>query len=230
MMIKELKFFVNSMEDFNDDERVELQTLYDENNVRPKHAPLSSLSELYMLQGWNDLIIDAMKKRMNVHQVSIIPINELTEGQLKVFFPNISKEQIKDFFTFRDGDIENDINPSPFSSVEAFKDFITGQLAIVSEGDFDTLVNDLNAADIKFGVAGALYQVISRGEYGRAVYTIKALINLPLKPKPKQTKQEKPTNRDKKREDKEKEEQKEEEKDSSPLQFFEPRIVEIEIL
>ena len=226
MMIKELKFFVNSPEDFQDDERAELQTLYDEKNATAKYAPLTSLSELYLLQGWNDLIVDAMKKHMSVHQVSIIPINQLTEGQLKTFFANISKEQLKDFFTYRDGDVDNDIQARPFSSVVEFKELIVSQLGVVSDGAFDTLVGDLNAADIKFGVAGALYQVISRGEYGRAVYTIKAFISLPIKPKPKE-----PQKKDKSNEDKisDKDEEKEN-KDSSPRQFFEPRIVEIEIL
>ena len=224
MMIKELKFFVNSLENFRDDERAELLTLYSENNATAKHAPLTSLSELYLLQGWNDFIIDAMIKRMSVHQVSIIPINELTKGQLKTFFPNISEEQLKDFFTFRDGDIENDVLAQPFFSVAAFKDLMTGQLGVVSEGEFDTLVSDLNSADMRFGVAGALYQVISRGEYGRAVYTIKAYVNLPVKPSFSKSTKKETKDDDKLIEEKKKEEEK------TPLQFFEPRIVEIEIL
>ncbi|MCY4524273.1 MAG: type II secretion system protein GspK [Halobacteriovoraceae bacterium] len=240
MMVKELKFFVNSFESFYDDEKADLMSLYSEKNATPKHAPLSSLSELYLLQGWNDLIIDAMKKRMNVHQVSIIPINELTEGQLKVFFPDITKEQLKEFFAYRDGDVENDRQANPFTSVEDFKDMIVGQLGAISEGDFSTLVSDLNAANIRFGVAGALYQVISRGEYGRSVYTIKAFIKLPLKPKPASNKSsnDKSQQNDQKANNNESPENKEDNpanknEESSkppPLQFFEPRIVEIEIL
>ena len=217
LLIKELKFFVNHPDDFEDSEKNLLENMYNEKEVTPKHAPLVSLSELHLLQGWDDLIIEKMKKKMNTHQISIIPVNELTEGQLKVFFPEISEDQIKEFFVHRDGDIENNIEGREFSSIDQFEELIISTLGVTDKTDFDKLVSDLEASGMQFGMAGNLYQIISRGEYGRSIYTLKALVSIPVRPKIK-TKED-----SSKKSDAEK-------PDPPPIQFFSPRIVEIEII
>jgi hypothetical protein len=58
LLIKELKFYVNDPKNFNDPERGEIESRYSSENITPKHAPLTSISEMYNLLGWDDVIVD----------------------------------------------------------------------------------------------------------------------------------------------------------------------------
>ena len=51
LLVKELKFYVNRPEDFNDSERAEIEAQYLAKNVIPKHAPMTSIDEMYQLIG-----------------------------------------------------------------------------------------------------------------------------------------------------------------------------------
>ena len=160
--------------------------MYEGDGIEAKHSPLTSISEIYLLQGWNDAIVDLMKDKMTVHEVSIIPINDINENQLKALFPNMGTEQVAEFFEYRDGtpkqgDVEGK-EPHPFKSEKDFKQLLVTQLDVLDSGDYDKLSKDFAAAGLRFGVAGKLYKVTSKGEFGRATYTLEAYIDLPIKP------------------------------------------------
>lgn len=184
LLIKELKYFVNHPDDFDDPERGEIESLYRLNDVTAKHAPLTSLEELYLLEGWSDAIVDLIKDRLTVHEVSIIQVNELTENQLRVLFPEITDFQIEEFFRYRDGDPERNERPRPFQSQTDFQNLIVERLGVLDQQSFEQLMSSFEAAGLSIGVAGKLFRVTSSATFNRATYTLEAYVDLPIKPQP----------------------------------------------
>ena len=186
LLIKELKFFVSRDELFKDDQRTDIEILYSEKNISPKHAPLEHIDELYLLAGWDDNLINLIKDKLSVYAAAIIPLNEINEKHLKMIFPELTEQQVKDFFLQRDGSKELEIDPTPLNSFEDFKKLCTETL------DFDTtMFKDRTDLFIKsgyqFGPAGKLFKVTATGKYRNAVYTITAYVDLPILPRPAPT-------------------------------------------
>jgi hypothetical protein len=185
LRIKEMKYFITEKGKFNDPLAGDIEILYRDAEKTPKHFPFTSKSELYLLQGWTDSLIDLIKDRISVHDVTIIQLNEISKAQLKVLFPGITDDQIKDFFNYRDGNKEEEMDPHPFKGPEDFREAIVNQLGITDGQSYDDRIKEFETAGIKLGVAGKLFKVISQGTFGRSTYNLTAYIDLPLKPQPK---------------------------------------------
>jgi len=109
-LVKELKFYVNDRGQFQDNERPEIEAKFNQKNIIPKFAPMTSIDELYLLPSWDDAIVDLIKDRMSVHEVSAIAVNEITVEDLKILFPAINNIQTEEFFKYRDGDIDKKLS------------------------------------------------------------------------------------------------------------------------
>ena len=200
LLVKELKYYVTDKGKFEDEQKGEVEQLYMKKGITPKFAPLTSLTELNLLEGWNDDFVNLLKDHFSVHEIAIININKLTQGQLKLIFPEITDEQSTEFFKYRDGDPnavedndkddtndDSDGSPHPFNSEEDFKELLVTKLEVISLEKYTERTTDLTQAGLKFGVAGKLFKVISTGKLDNASYTIKAFVDLPIKPPPKKT-------------------------------------------
>ncbi|ATH07509.1 hypothetical protein BIY24_05995 [Halobacteriovorax marinus] len=240
LLVKELKFYVNDLKNFNDMERAEIEANYLAANITPKHAPLTSIDELYLLLGWNDKLIELIKDKLTVHEVSIIAVNELTSDQLKILFPDITDFQLEQFFKHRDGDQELQIEPQEFKSEKDFKEVVVNKLAIVDSSNYEKRKKELEQAGLKIAVAGKLYKVVSKGFYGRAEYSITAFVDLPIKPVPEKKKEEEkkeapPVKKEGDVEDEEfidpplDEKEDEEKKEEVPMELLSPRVIEIRL-
>ncbi len=182
MLVKELKFFVNPKGAIDEPEIIDIQGRYEAGGIVAKHAPLTSLEELYLLEGWDDAIVNLIKDELTVHEASFIAPNELTQDQLKIMFPDITPIQIEEFFKYRDGDQELEMEPNRFKSVEEFKDVIVKKLGIVDDKGYEDRLKEFEGAGLKLGVAGKLYQVISTGISGDSEVKLTAYIDLPVMP------------------------------------------------
>lgn len=181
-LVKELKFFVNDSSKFTDAQRPEIEAKFSQKNITPKHAPLSSIDELYLLPSWDDSIVNLIKDRMSVHEVSVISINELTMDDLKILFPTVNDVQVEQFFKHRDGDPDKQIKAQKFKNAEEFKTVVVSNLNIVSDTEYNDRINELKQAGLTIDTAGKLYKVNSRGSMNDAVYNVIAYIDLPIKP------------------------------------------------
>lgn len=187
-LVKELKFYVNDAANFKDQERPEIEAKFSQKSIKPKHAPMASIDELYLLPSWDDAIVDLIKDRMSVHEVNAIAINELTVEDLKIIFPAINTIQIEEFFKYRDGDPDKKIKPNKFKNAENFKAVVTSTLNIVTDSEYDERMDELKQAGLTIDTAGKLYKVNSRGVYNNAIYNLVAYVDLPIKPQPPKTK------------------------------------------
>lgn len=232
MLIKELKYYVSRKELFKDDQKTDIEILYSEKEIAPKHAPLEHISELYQLAGWDDVLVNLIVDRLSVYAAAIIPINEINEKHLKLIFPELTEQQVKDFFLQRDGNKELEVDPTPLNSFQDFKKLCTETL------DFDSTMfkerTDLFLkAGYHFGPAGKLFKVTSTGKYNNSTYSITAYIDLPILPQAEEKKKKKNTKTKKKVEnnddsptnksnDKENAESK-----PKPIELMEPRVINI---
>lgn len=184
LLVKELKYVVNKAESLDDPLVGNVAAMYSDKEITPRHAPFTSIDELYTLVGWNDALVDLVKDRMTVHSVDVIPLNDMTADQLQLLFPEITPEQSEEFFKWRDGNAELGDEPHPFKDVSEFKDLVVGRLAIASESDYEARIKEFADVGIKLGVAGKLFKVVSKGIYNRAEYEITAWVDLPTAPEP----------------------------------------------
>lgn len=187
-LIKELRYYVSDRGTFQDSSLQEIEAKFNQKSIAAKFAPMSSLDELYLLPSWDDALVDLIKDRMSVHEVSVIAINELTTEDLKILFPAINNIQIEEFFKYRDGDIDKKIKGKKFKDADDFKRVVTSEFNIVSDSEYQERINSLKNAGLVIATSGKLYKVNSRGSMNNAVYNLVAYIDLPIKPQPKKPK------------------------------------------
>lgn len=183
-LVKELKYYVNDAGKYNGGEAGEIESKFNQKNLIAKHAPMTSIEELYYLPSWDDAIVDLIKDRLSIHEVSMIAVNEITVEDLKILFPNINNIQIEEFFKHRDGDPDKKIKPQKFKNAEDFKNLITGQLNVVTDSEYTDRVKELESAGLVIDTAGKMYKVNSRGVFNNSTYNLVAFVDLPIKPLP----------------------------------------------
>lgn len=183
-LVKELKYYVNDPGKFNSGDAGEVEAKFSQKGITPKHAPMTSIDELYQLPSWDDAIVDLIKDRLSIHDVSMIAINEITMEDLKILFPAINNIQIEEFFKYRDGDPDKKIKPSKFKNAEDFKNVIVGQLNIVTDSEYTERIKELESAGLVIDTAGKMYKVNSRGVFNNSTFNLVAFVDLPIKPVP----------------------------------------------
>jgi hypothetical protein len=181
-LIKEMKYFITAAGQYNESDAPDLENLYRDSNTIPKHSPFTSLSELYLLQGWDDTLINLIKNQLSVHDVTVVSLNEMTKDQLEMFFPEIGPIQVEEFFKYRDGSKDDESEPNEFKNVSEFKELIVNRLGVVDDKTYTERIQEFENAGIKLGVAGKLFKVTSIGKYGRSSFTINAYVDMPIKP------------------------------------------------
>lgn len=187
-LVDEIRFYVNDPNQLEGIDTVDAENRFNQKKITPKHAPMSSIDELYLLPSWDDEIVNLIKDRLSVHEVSIISINEITIEDLKIIFPAINDVQIEEFFKYRDGDPDKKIEAQKFKSAEDFKNVVTGTLNIVTDSEYNTRIEELQKAGLRIDTAGKIYKAISRGIYNNSTYNLIAYIDLPVKPSIKKAK------------------------------------------
>ncbi len=152
------------------------EQLFQEAKVNPKYGPLSSFSEIYLIPGWDDAIVDLMKNEFDVFPVVMIDLNKITENMLRLLIPTINLDEVKEFFTWRD----NPEEPQFFNTLEDFKRYIVEIGNILSETAFDDQFNKYKAQGIQFGAAPTLFRILSEGTMNRSKTTLVATVSMPV--------------------------------------------------
>lgn len=238
-LVKRLKFYISDKESEFVMQSANIASEFQALEISPKHAPLTSISELYLIPGWDDTIVALIKNLITVHGSVVIDLNKINDQGLKMIFPNLTDEQVKDFFEYRD----DPKDPKYFKGIEQFKNYIVNQAAIISSADFDDRIKKFKNNGVNFGVGASLFRILSEGEYGRSTYSITAYASLPARPTlPKKDDNQDPNNTFPNKSDPQSEQQDEDppedqvnqtntpgkqnnKKQPPPLQFLEPRII-----
>ncbi len=178
LLFKEIKFYINDADRDLEPEIQEIKSQYAAKDVVAKHAPFQSKSELYLLEGWDDELLDIIMDEITVHGVAAIDLNTITEKGLRLLIPEIDDQGVKDFFEFRD----DPQAPNPFNNIQEFKNYVVNTAGIMDSAAMDNRIKEFQEAGIEFGVYGSLFEVVSKGISGRSEYTITAIVEIPRKP------------------------------------------------
>jgi general secretion pathway protein K len=153
----------------------EAEQSFDEAKVSPKFGPLSSFSEMNLIPGWDEEIINLVKDEFGVFPSVQIDLNKLTDSMLRLLIPSMSPDDVKQFFEYRD----DPNTPHVFNTLDDFKNYIVRIANLMDETSFDDRFNKFSKQGITFGPAPSLFKLIAEGTFNRATYTIIATISMP---------------------------------------------------
>jgi general secretion pathway protein K len=187
-------------------------------DMTPKYGPLTSQSELYMMPGWPDELVDLITQEFSIYPNNVIDLNKINKSMLRLLIPQIDEAQMTDFFEYRD----NPDMPRFFNTLEEFRKYITQIGRVMDESAFDQRFELLQKLGIEFGASPQMFRIVSEGIYNRSTYTLIATVYLPKQksgagttPPPNETEEQR--------------KQREAEASKQSSQLLEPRIIEIQI-
>jgi hypothetical protein len=154
-----------------------IDSLYMAEGIMAKHAPLTSLSELYLLRLWDDTLVDLIKGDINIRPNISININKVTKDELMVFFPEMPESSVDIFLKIRDGDPSTGTDPRPFPDLESFKRSITS-LFPISKEEYDKKMAMLRQAGIGINTFGQYLKVLVTGIYADTSYQMTLMVEL----------------------------------------------------
>lgn len=175
-MVTALKFYMSDLGSMVQDPLADFaEATFQRIPLTPKYGPLSSSSELYVIPGWNDELIELIQNEFSVYPTAQIDFNKLTANMLRILIPTMGEENIQDFFIWRD-----DPNHPKFINSEIdFKKYIVDQERLMNDTDFDDRMKLFKQSGVTFGSSPNLFKVISVGTYNRSTYTLVAYVLLP---------------------------------------------------
>jgi type II secretory pathway component PulK len=143
--------------------------------LHAKHGPMTSATELYTIPGWDDALIELIQNEFSVYPTTQIDLNKITANFLKILFPSITENDIKEFFIYRD----DPQNPKFFNSIGDLKKYWVDIERRFSSEEFDARIKMLEGKGISFGSNPNLFKVIAEGISNRSTYTLVATVVLP---------------------------------------------------
>lgn len=146
-----------------------------------KRAPFSSYSELYLLPEWPDDISNLIRNEFTIHGALMIDLNKITDKLLRVLIPDITPEDIEEFFKFKN----NPQDPQHFNQLDDFKNYIVSIGNIMNSDDFDERFKKFQEQGLQFGPTPTLFKIIVSSTVNTATYTITAYVSIPAVPKPR---------------------------------------------
>lgn len=177
-----LKYFMSDMGSMAQDPLAgEAEVNFQRIPLTPKFGPMSSASELYVIPGWSDELIELIQNEFSVYPSTQIDFNKLTANMLKILIPSMTDDQVKEFFLWRD----DPDKPQFINSKDDFKKYIVNQERLMSENDFENRIKLFESKGISFGSNPNLFKIVSEGVYNRSTYTLVAYVVLPKSEIPK---------------------------------------------
>ena len=179
-LVAALKHFISDRESYDNPYITEFEAAYQQAGIEPKYAPFVSLSEVLLVDGWDQELLSTIENNITVHGSVFIDLNKINKGTLKLLLPNLEEEQIEEFFKYRD----NPEDPNYFNDVKSFRTYVVDSANFMDGDEFDNRMKKFEQAGLKFGVSGSLFKIISTGKYRRAQTSIHAFVSMPAKPEP----------------------------------------------
>lgn len=175
-MITNLKYYMSDVGGMQQDPLVQdAERNFQQIPLTPKFGPLGSSSELYAIPGWNDELIELIQNEFSVYPNTQIDFNKLTANMLKILIPQMTDEDIREFFIWRDDPDQ----PKVINALADFKRYIVDQERLMNGDDFDKRMQLFQQKGISFGSNPNLFKVVSEGTYNRSTYTLVAFVVLP---------------------------------------------------
>jgi len=145
-----------------------------------KRAPFYSIQELHMIPGIDDTLYNILEPTLTATYTQGININTMNEGTLKAIVPGMTKEEVTDFFKYRDSREEDHL----FKKPDDFYAYLQKAVGIFrnSEEEINKFREGLTKNNIRLITDETQFKIIASGQFGQSVRTIEAFVTLGAKP------------------------------------------------
>jgi type II secretory pathway component PulK len=143
---------------------------------KPKGGPFYSLTELRMVELLDDELFDVLAPNFTVSSTPGINVNTIKDLTLKALVPGMTKEEVDEFFKFRDS-TEAD---NSFKSADEFFKYIQGNVAAFrnSESEIQKYKDSLAARSIRIITDESHFKVTVKATVNQASRLIEAWVTL----------------------------------------------------
>lgn len=143
-----------------------------------KRGPFYSLSELHMVPGFDDQLYELFAPSLTVSTTPGINVNTMKEATLKALVPQITEEEVKEFFKFRDSEEEDNLFRDP--NAEDFFTYLLNSIAAFhhNSSEIDKLKQALQKRNIRIVVDESEFKITVRSEVNQSTRIIEAWVTL----------------------------------------------------
>jgi type II secretory pathway component PulK len=141
-----------------------------------KRAPFYSVTELHMLPGMDDQLYDLFSPNLTVSRTSGININSMGKGVLRALVPNLTDDDVKAFFEFRDSQ-EDD---NTFKDADAFFKWLSENTDAYKGHDdlIQKLKDDLKKRNINLVTDESEFKITVQAHVNDSIQTLEAWVTL----------------------------------------------------
>ncbi len=142
-----------------------------------KGAPFYSLTELHMIPPMDERLYDLFSRSITANLSNSININTLEDQMLKALVPEMTDEERKKFFEFRDDPIKG----KRFTKGDEFFDYLGREVAYFVGGGTTALQNyknELSQRNIRLITDETEFRITVRAQVNRATKVLEAWVSL----------------------------------------------------
>ena len=144
--------------------------------IKMKKGPLYSLSELHMLPLMDDRLFNLFTPSLTASPTPGINVNTIDQATLRAIFPNLTDEEVNEFFKYRD-DPEKD---NHFKKPDDFYSYILKNMSTLrgDEKELDRLKQDLEKRGIRFITDESEFKITITAQANKARKVLEAWVRL----------------------------------------------------
>lgn len=157
------------------DRTYERRTTSNRDKIPMKRGPFYSMTELHYLANIDDEIYNLLTPSLTVSPTGGLNVNTITEHTLKALIPLMTKEEVTEFFKYRDSE-END---NYFKDADAFFNYLKGNVSVFRDQYLmDQFKNDLQKRNITIVTEELYFKITVQAKVNSATRTIEAHVTL----------------------------------------------------
>jgi general secretion pathway protein K len=144
--------------------------------IPPKRAPFYSLTELHMIPPMDDQLYDLLIPGMTVNATPGININAMQEQTLRALVPQMTTDEVADFFKYRDDPTVDNL----FTKISDFTDWVTKNVGAF-RGDASAVAkwqSDLQARGIHLVLDQTDFKITVQAQVNQALRTFEVWVSL----------------------------------------------------
>jgi hypothetical protein len=140
-----------------------------------KRAPFYSVTELHMLPGMDDQLYDLFSPNLTVSRTPGVNVNTIQEPVLRAMLPQMTDQEVIDFFKFRDDPEQDNL----FKDSDSFFKYLSNSVAALRGDDaMNKLKDDFKKRNIRIVTEESEFKITIKATVNQSVRTLEAWVSL----------------------------------------------------
>jgi type II secretory pathway component PulK len=158
------------------DRTYEKRTSSGREQIPPKKAPFYSISELHMIPPIDDQLYELFAPNLTVSMTPGLNINTMREPLLRALVQDMTEEEVKEFFEFRDADNAD----NQFKGEEDFFNYLKNKVASFkdNQGAIDKLKEKIRQNNIRLVTDESVFKITVQAQVNQATKLLQAWVQL----------------------------------------------------